>query len=284
MANVLKEEKQRTIIHLLVEGNSIRSTERLTGVHRDTIMRLMVATGHHCRDFLDDTLRGLRLRHVQIDETWTFAKKKQGHLSSEECDNPGLGDQYLFLAMDTDTKLIATYAVGKRTAELTEAFINDLSARMVLPELGDDTARKPQLSTDGWSAYPQAIHTAFADTVDYGVLIKSYSNPESGRYAPPEIVNADRRKIIGNPGLFTICTSHIERQNLTIRTFLRRFTRLSLGFSKKVENLGAAIALHVAHYNFCRRHSTLRMTPAMAAGLVDSFWSLDDLLERISLS
>ncbi|MDB5293128.1 MAG: hypothetical protein JWL69_4369 [Phycisphaerales bacterium] len=275
MANVLPYETKRTVIHLLAEGNSIRSVERLTGVHRDSVMRLLLKVGEGCRTLLDAKMRGLNLRHVQCDEIWTFVKQKQATLAPTNC-NPTVGDQYLWIAFDTDTKLIACYALGKRTSEVANAFMDDLSGRIV--------TECPQISTDGWNGYPGAIGKAFAESVDYGQIVKDFAEPvQPGRYGPPTMVSAERRIIFAGPALdpWSICTSHVERNNLTIRTFMKRFARLSLGFSKKLENLGAAIALHVAFYNFCRVHGTLSVTPAMEAGVTKEVWTLDDLLAAI---
>jgi len=268
----LDSNVKQQIIHLLVEGNSIRSCERLTGVHRDTICRLLVKTGDAARNFLDARLRNMKLRHVQCDEIWTFVGKKQVMVRIGEYDGH-IGDQYLWVAFDTDTKLIACYAIGKRTSEVANAFMDDLASRLVTDV--------PQISTDGWNGYPTAVGNAFGDNVDYGQLIKDFQEPvQPGRYGPPTMVATERRIIFGGPALdrFSICTSHVERNNLTIRTFMKRFTRLALGFSKKLENLSAATALHVAFYNYCRVHSTLRVTPAMEAGLTDHVWELDELL------
>ncbi|MGD0541121.1 MAG: DDE-type integrase/transposase/recombinase [Tepidisphaeraceae bacterium] len=276
MAYVLPEQKQRAIIHLLVEGNSIRSIERLTGVHRDTIMRLAVKVGDKCQKFLNAWMRNLKLRHIQADEIWTFVGCKQGNLKRALVITEGMGDQYLYVAFDQDTKLIATYAIGRRSKEVTQAFMYDLADRLV--------TEHPQLSTDGFNAYPNAVKNAFGDEIAYGQIIKEFAEPiQPGRYGPPVMVAVERRQITGlaDINLNSICTSHVERNNLTIRTFIKRFTRLSLGFSKKLENLAAAVALHVAHYNFCRVHSTTRVTPAMAAGVTDHVWELEELLAAI---
>ena len=278
VANVLRREKQIEVLRLLVEGNSIRSTERLTGVHRDTIMRLVCRFGEACRSFLDEALGNLSLRHVQCDEIWTFVKKKQGHLRGNELRNDRIGDQYLYTALDTDTKLIASFTVGKRSSEMTYAFIADLEKRMVRQPLG--ASDSPQISTDGWRPYVPAIARSFVGSVRHSVLVKQYVNPEVGRYAPPALVKTERHNVQGIRDLATICTSHVERSNLSIRTFMRRFTRLALGFSKKRENLDAAIALYVAHYNFCRMHGSLPGTPAMAAKVTGHPWTLEELLEE----
>jgi IS1 family transposase len=279
VANFLDREKQIQVLRLLSEGNSIRSTVRLTGIHKSTIMRFVVRFGNACREFLDDSLANLNLRHVQCDEIWTFVKKKQGHLHGNELRNDKIGDIYLFTALDTDTKLIASFSVAKRTSEATQAFIADLEKRMVRQPLSDP--QSPQISTDGWGPYVPAIARSFVGSVRHGVLVKNYVNPEVGRYAPPDLVKADRYNVQGIRDLTTICTSHVERCNLTIRTFMKRFTRLALGFSKKLENLVAATAIHVAVYNFCRMHGSLKCTPAMAAGVIDTLWSMDDLYDSV---
>jgi IS1 family transposase len=276
MANVLPKEKQQAIIHLLVEGNSIRSIERLTNVHRDTIMRLAVKAGDKCKAFLNAWMRNLKLRHIQADEIWTYVGCKQHNLARAMVVNPTLGDQFLYVAFDQDTKLIATYAIGKRSKEVTQAFMYDLADRIVTD--------MPQLSTDGWQAYPNAVKNAFGDEIAYGQIIKDFAeSPQPGRYGPPVMVASERRQITGLTDIdkFTICTSHVERNNLTIRHFIKRFTRLTLCFSKKLDNLAAAVALHVAYYNFCRVHGSLRITPAMAAGVTDHVWELDELLAAI---
>ena len=276
MAYTLPRAKQQAIINLLCEGNSIRSIERLTGVHRDTIMRLAVNVGGKCKKFLNAWLRNLKLTHIQADEIWTFVGCKQHNVNKVLVRTPEMGDQFLYVAFDQDTKLIATYAIGKRTTEVAQAFMYDLADRIV--------SDAPQLSTDGFNAYPNAVKNAFGDEITYGQIIKEYAEPvQSSRYGPPVMVAAERRQITGltDMDLKSICTSHAERNNLTIRTFMKRFTRLCLGFSKKLKNLAAAVALHVAHYNFCRIHSTLRTTPAMAAGITDHVWELDELLAAI---
>jgi IS1 family transposase len=272
--NTLAADKRQTVLHLLVEGNSIRSTERITGVHRDTIIRLMVKTGNECRDFLDDTMRGLKLRHLQLDEIWTFVDTKQAHIKPDRVGDDSIGDQYLFVAFDQDTKLIPTFALGKRTAAVTERFMLDLADRIV----HQPGIHIPQLSTDGFTPYPAAVDLAFADEATYGIIIKDYRESEQpGRYGPPELTGTVRRPV-RDVDPKTICTSHVERQNLNFRLFIRRFTRLSLGFSKKRENLAAAIALNIAYHNFCRRPIGLRVSPAMAAGVTDRLWKLDDLV------
>jgi IS1 family transposase len=281
VANILKREKQIAVLRLLAEGNSIRSTMRLTGVDQNTIMRLIVRFGNQCREFLDEGLANLSLRHVQCDEIWTFCRMKERQVARRRLSNATIGDQYLYTALDTDTKLLVTFAIGKRSSEVTAAFVADLEKRLVRQPVADadDT---PQISTDGWGPYQPCIARSFGRSVRHGVLIKNYVNPESGRYAPPDLVKTERINIRGIKDLNTICTSHVERNNLTIRTFMKQFTRLALGFSKKLENLASATALHVAVYNYVRIHRTLGCTPAMAAGVVGELWNMDKLFDAVS--
>lgn len=277
MANHLKSEKRVQILRLLAEGNSVRSTARLTDSQHRTVLRHLVIAGEECRGFLHDNLVELNVRHVECDEIWTFVAKKQKRVRAEESSNPGIGDQYLFVALDQDTKLICTYAIGKRDSVTTQRFMDDLSRRIVTPGFTSDVVR-PQISTDGYASYDQAVASAFGRQVNYGQVIKMYRpNPEAGRYAPSALLSVTRKPMWGQIEPRSISTSLVERNNLTIRTFLRRFTRLSLGFSKKIQNLRAAVALHVFHYNFCRIHSRLKRTPAMAAGVTERLWSINDL-------
>jgi len=280
VANHLKADKRLKILHLLVEGNSVRSTGRLTGSQIRTILSHLVDAGEHCRELMDHSMRNLHLDHLQLDEIWTFCLKKQGKLTQTEKANSLIGDQYLFVALDEQTKLIPSYALGKRNEETTERFIRDLRGRIVVPEnVNVPWDEKPQLSTDGWQSYPPAIDSFFGSTVNYGTIIKAFKETEQpGRYGPPDVVSTERRRIRGVNDLTTICTSHVERNNGTIRQWCKRFTRLTYAFSKKRDNLWAAISLHVAYYNFCRRHSSLRITPAMAAGVTDRLWNINDLI------
>lgn len=218
-------------------------------------------------------MRNLKCQNVQVDEIWTFIGKKQRHL--KDTDNlEELGDQWVFVALDADSKLIPTYLVGKRTAPNANAFIEDLSRRLDTPRV--------QLTSDSMTAYIDAVDLAFGANVDYGQLVKSYEAEPTGagRYSPPHVVSAERKVIIGNPKTFKISTSYVERQNLTMRMQMRRFTRLTNAFSKKLDNLKAAVALHFAHYNFVRIHSSLRVTPAMAAGVTDHLWSISELMRE----
>jgi len=286
MANVLCIEDRILVLHHLVEGTSIRSTSRVTGINQRTILRLLVKFGDACRDFLDQQMRGLELHHLEVDEQWTFVAKKQGRLHDSQKDNPRIGDQYLWLAIDMQTKLIPTFAIGKRSADNARRFMVDLANRIALPvptDTGERVGIIPQISTDGFNAYPEAVDLAFGAYCRYGQLIKDYRNAEQpGRYGPPELVGTDRREVFGPIELDTICTSHAERVNLTTRTLMKRFTRLSLCFSKKLENLVAAVAMYMAYYNFCWQHKTLKgRTPAMVAGITGHPWSMEELFERV---
>jgi IS1 family transposase len=266
----LKAEKKVSVIAAMVEGNSIRSTERMTGVHRDTIMRLVVRAGQNCDRLLDERMRRLSCRLIQADEIWTYVGKKEKRVGYG--DNPEeVGDQYVFVAMDSETKLVPCFRVGKRNAANAWYFVRDLQERL---------AHRVQLTTDGFRPYKDAVDDAFGIEVDYAMLVKMYSDSGQAdtRYSPGEIVDVRTIPITGHPNPRLISTSHIERQNLTIRMQLRRFTRLTNAFSKRLGNLKAALSLHFAWYNFCRIHSTLRVTPAMAAGVCEDVWPISALV------
>jgi IS1 family transposase len=271
--NVLAQDRKLAVIAAHVEGNSIRSIERMTGVHRDTIMRLILSVGDNCARLLDERIRSVRAQRVQVDEIWTFVFKKQARLNGDGFAHPEMGDQYVFIGIDADTKLVISHLVGKRDAATAFYFIRDLKERL---------ANRVQLTTDGFRPYLGAVEDAFGADVDYAQLVKIYGQPvreDDSRdwYKPVRVMAAIPMRVTGDPKFHHISTSYIERQNLTIRMQLRRFTRLTNGFSKKLENLKAAIALHFAHYNFVRIHQTLRITPAMAAGVTDHVWELGEL-------
>jgi IS1 family transposase len=272
--NRLSLARRTQIIGALVEGNSIRSTERMTDTHRDTIMRLMVEVGTGCETIMDEEMRGLSCKRVQVDEIWSYVGKKQREVTKED-DKTRVGDQWTFVAIDADTKLIPAYRVGKRSKVNAVAFISDLSERLT---------NRIQLSSDALGSYVSAVEQVFGEDVDYGQAVKFYEAEPigPGRYSPPKVVRQERAAIVGRPDADHISTSYVERQNLTMRMSMRRFTRLTNGFSKKVENHRAAVALHFAHYNFVRTHRTLRTTPAMAANVTSRLWSLEELVERTS--
>ena len=269
----LQTEQKLRVIAALLEGNSIRSIERITGVHRDTICRLLVATGKTASALLDAHLQNLKCRFIQCDEIWTFVGKKARRVRDD--DSPELGDQWVFVAMDEETKLIPSYVVGKRTAVSTYNLIHDLAQRIT---------NRPQITTDGFRFYIRAIEDCFGADVDFAQLVKLYGDfgqhDSETKYSPSPILEIISKIYQGNPQPERICTSHVERQNLTMRMQMRRFTRLTNAYSKKLENLKAACALHFAHYNFCRIHQSLRVTPAMAANVTNHVWSLETLLQN----
>lgn len=277
--NVTSIEKQIIALNALVEGNSIRSTERMTGLHRDTIMRLLVRAGDKCQEIMDTHLRGVYCKRMQIDEIFTYVFKKEKRLSAKERLQGEYGDQYLFVALDPDTKLVPTFTIGKRNLETTMVFMESLHEKLK----GNG---RIQLSSDGFTSYVRAVEETFGADIDYGQQIKTFaSSPSSSTgmrgYAPPELVECVFQIINGKPDIKHISTSFIERQNLTIRMQIRRFTRLTNAFSKKLENLKAAVSLHFAHYNFMRIHSTLKVTPAMEAKITDHIWGWKELLSYV---
>ena len=271
--NRLSSERQALVLSALVEGNSIRSIERMTGVHRDTIMRLLVRTGDACWCIMDQKMRHLPCKTVQVDEIWTFVKKKQKRLTDTEKKlRRDWGDQYVFVALDADSKLVPAFRIGKRDLATTSRFLHDLEGRL---------ANRIQLTTDAFLPYIPAVEYAFASDVDFAQLLKVYrSMPVGpGRYSPPKIARTEAEAIVGNPDPSKISTSYVERQNLTMRMQMRRLTRLTNAFSKSLVNLKAAVALHFVWYNFGRIHQSLRVTPAMEAGIADSIWTMHDILD-----
>lgn len=258
-------------IKSLLEGCSIRSAERMTGLNRNTIMRLLVYAGKHSARIMDERMRQLPCRRIQCDEIWTFLMKKAKNVKKD--DPADFGDQWVFVALDPDTKLIPAFLVGKRSSNNTQAFMQDVHRR-----IGD---HRIQLTTDAFIFYEKAVEGSFAGDADYAQLKKlygDYGQHGNERYSPSPIVEVISKVKSGVPDPKQISTSHVERQNLTIRMHLRRFTRLTNGFSRKLENLRAAVTLHFAYYNFCRIHTSLRVIPAMEAGLTDHVWNLNELL------
>ncbi len=259
-------------IQCLIEGCSIRSTERLTGLNRNTIMRLLIVAGERTAGKMETMMYGLRPRYLECDEIWTFCGKKQRRV--RKGDSPEFGDQWVFVALDAQTKLVPYFEIGKRTKETTIQFLTGLQQCL--------SKDRFQITTDGWHFY-RSIQGIFAGQADFAQLVKlfgdygQHDSPDA-RYSPPGITEVISKIIDGRPDEDHISTSYVERQNLTMRTQLRRFTRLTNAFSKKLSHLKAAVALHFAYYNFCRVHSTLRVTPAMEAGLTDHIWSLGELL------
>jgi len=267
----LKTEKKLAVLAALVEGNGIRSIERMTGVNRNTIMSLLYRIGGGCDRMLDRRMRNLECRNLQVDEIWCYVGKKKGHMTEEEKKaRPDLGDQFVFVALDADTKLVPLHRIGKRNADNAIKFMQSLEMRLT---------NHVQITTDAFQPYIRAVHKAFRGNVDYAQLHKHYITNGERRYSPPAISGVFHLIMTGKPRLKGISTSYVERQNLTMRMQMRRFTRLTNGFSKKLINLKAACALHFANYNFCRMHQTLKCTPAMAAGITNRLWNLEDLLE-----
>jgi len=269
MANILNTEKQAAVIGALVEDMSIRGIERMTGIHRDTIMRLGVRVGESCTAMMDAAMQKLSCNDIQLDELWAFVGKKQRNIETHE--DSFQGDQYTFVALDRDTKLVPCFRVGKRDKATAVDFLQDLHGRL---------ANRVQLSSDAFKAYAEAVERGFGSEVDYGQIVKVFTATDLGqrRYSPPDIFSSSRHTIQGNPDRSRICTSHIEAQNLTIRMHCRRLTRLTNAFSKKLENFKAAVGLHFAYYNFVKVHGSIRCTPAMAAGVASSPWTVNDLV------
>ncbi len=279
MANRLSTEQRARIIGCLVEGMSIRATVRVTGAAKNTIVKLLVDLGQACAEYQDAALVDLPCTRIQCDEIWSYCYAKQKNVPEEHQDTFGYGDVWTWTALCADTKLVPSWLVGERTVDDAMVFMHDLRNRL---------ANRVQLTTDGHKPYLQAVESAFGADVDYAMLIKLYGEPEGGgnerRYSPAVCTGTDKRVITGNPDEAKVSTSYVERQNLTMRMGMRRFTRLTNGFSKKVENLAHAVSLHYMHYNFARPHKTLTKanhgyltTPAMAAGVADHVWTLTEI-------
>jgi len=271
MSNILPEEKQVAVLTALTEGCSIRSTERMMGVSQPTILSLLVRVGEGCARLMDKRMRGLHCDRLELDEQWSFIAKKQRHVTEED-DPSVVGDVWLFVAIDADTKLVPCYRVGKRDAENTNAFVADLTSRI--------QPGRVQISTDGLSTYVEAVELALGARADFGQIIKSFESEAigPGRYSPPKVTAAEKFVIQGSPDVEKISTSYVERLNLTTRMQMRRYARLTNAFSKKPRNHRAAIGLHFAAYNFTRTHMTTRIT-AMGAGVTNRVWSMTDLLD-----
>jgi IS1 family transposase len=271
MANNLPTEKKVAVVSMLAEGSSIRAIERITGINRNTIMNLGVRIGTACVKIMDAKMRGLASKQIEVDEIWGFigAKRKNAERVG------AYGDVWTFIAVDADTKVIPSFVVGKRDAYHAKTFMDDLASRVT---------HRVQISSDALKAYEAAVESGFGADVDYGQIVKTYSvvnlNKEAAsRYSPAEVVSTEKTIVTGMPDVSKICTSHVESQNLTLRMHCRRLTRLTNAFSKKFENFQAAVALNFAYYNFCKIHGSLRMTPAMAAGVEKSIWTVADLVQ-----
>jgi IS1 family transposase len=272
--NRLSTEKRAHIIGCLVEGNSIRATVRMTGAAKNTIVKLLADLGEACAEYQDGVFQDLPCSVVEADEIWSYCYAKQKNVPEQFKGTPGYGDVWTFTAICADTKLAPSWLVGERTKYDATYFLEDLASRM---------AERIQLSTDGHPMYESSVYQAFGNNVDWAVIQKNYAadTSQGGKYSPPVCTGTKRRVLKGDPDPDRISTSYVERQNLTMRMGMRRFTRLTNGFSRKVENLSHAVSLHFMHYNFARPHKTLKerypRTPAMAAGVADHIWSLEEI-------
>lgn len=268
----LTTDTKAQILRCLVEGSSIRSTERMTGVHRDTITKIVTQVGRGCDRIASDEIRHVHCRELQLDEMWGFVGKKRAHVRAGD-DERQVGDFWTWVALDPESKLVPAHHVGKRTQDDAKALLDTVSKRV---------EGRVQISTDKLAHYRFAIAGKLGrGNVDYGRIVKRFAVEDLGerRYSPPVVVGVDKDKIYGNPDLSRISTSHVERNNLTIRMSMRRLTRLTNGFSKKLDNLKAAVSLHFAYYNFVRVHSSIKTTPALAAGVANRRWRIEELVE-----
>lgn len=267
----LAVDKAVSVLQHLVEGCSVRTTSRITGVHPKTILDLLSVAGERCERLMNERIHGLRVKEVQCDEMWGFIRMKEKTKAAKRSDDPRLGDAYTFVAIERHSKLVLAWHLGRRTERDTVAFTEKLAAA---------TEGNFQVTTDGFAAYRDAIVLSLgAQGVDFAQLVKLYaSNPDETRYSPAACIGCKKTPVFGNPDRAKISTSHVERQNLTMRMQMRRLTRLTNAFSKKWEKLHAMLALYFAWYNFCRVHQTLRITPAMEAGITDHVWEIQELL------
>ena len=269
--NRLPLQKRAQILGMFSEGMSLRSTSRLADVSINTVSKLLVDVGAACMEYQDKTFRNLQCKRIQVDEIWSFCRAKAKNVPEEHRNEFGWGDVWTWTAIDADSKLVPSWLIGNRSAVCASEFIADLKARL---------ANRVQLTSDGHRPYLQAVEAAFGDDVDYAMLQKIYGPAsEQHRYSPPQCVGIRRDMVTGNPDPDHVSTSYVERQNLTMRMSMRRLTRLTNGFSKKIENHMAATAIYFMHYNFARIHKSLRVTPAMAAGVSDHVWSLEEICE-----
>ncbi|MBB6126384.1 DDE-type integrase/transposase/recombinase [Mucilaginibacter lappiensis] len=278
--NKLPTDKRVQIINCLVEGMSLRATSRLVDVSINTVTKLLVDTGKACQNFHDETVHSLTSERVQCDEIWSFVGMKESHVPQEK-KGSGIGDAWTWTAIDADSKLVLSYYVGNRDAQSAWEFMSDVKSRL---------NNRVQLTTDGLRSYLDAVRDTFGKEVDFAQIKKIYAsdNPKGAkrynqrveaRYSPGDFVSAEIVRVIGNPEVKHVSTSYVERQNLTMRMHMRRFTRLTNGFSKKIENHCYAIALHFVYYNFCKIHKTLRVTPAMQAGLTKDVMTIEDIVK-----
>lgn len=273
----LDTKTRALIIRLLVEGNSIRATSRIADVSKNTVNKLLNDAGAACAKYHDEHVRNVKASVIQCDEIWSFTYAKQKNVATAKAAPEHAGDTWTWTALDSESKLIVSYMVGGRDSEYAIGFMDDLRARL---------ANRVQLTTDGHKAYLEAVEGAFGGDVDYAQLVKLYGEPTGQKghereYSPSECAGTKKRVVEGNPDKRLVSTSHVERQNLTMRMHMRRFTRLTNAFSKKVENHAYAVALHFMYYNFVKVHQTLKVTPAMEAGLTDRLWDVEDLVALV---
>ena len=272
--NKLSAEARAQILHLLCEGSSIRAVTRITGASKNTVIKLMIDAGKACGAYHDQHVRNLSTRRVQVDESWSFTYAKQKNVAKAKRQDMAYGDTWTWTAIDADSKLLISWLVGGRDSDFAMGLMDDLRQRL---------ANRVQLTSDGHRAYLEAVEGAFGADIDYAMLVKIYGNPPEAekRYSPAECIGARKTRIEGNPDPRHVSTSYAERQNLTIRMHNRRFTRLTNAFSKKIENHAHSVALMMTYYNFVRIHKTLRVTPAMEAGVTDRLWEVADIVALV---
>ena len=275
--NKLDTKTRKLIIRCLVEGQSIRATARTADVSKNTVTKLLINAGKACADFQDKALRDLPCKRIQVDEIWSFVYAKEKNVKTAKAAPADAGDVWTWVAICADTKLVPSWRVGDRSGETALEIMDDLRGRL---------ANRVQLTTDGLKAYLEAVEGAFGGDVDYAMLVKLYGSLDAGksaarRYSPAECTGIIKRRVEGNPDPATVSTSYVERNNLTMRMSIRRFTRLTNAFSKKIENHTYSVALHFMHYNFCRIHGSLRVTPAMEAGVTDRLWDIEDIVQLV---
>lgn len=270
--NRLSLERRAQILHCLVEGNSIRATSRIADAAKNTVIKLLVDVGKACAEYQNQTLRNLTCKRIQCDEIWSFCYAKQKNIPDKYKGKFGFGDVYTWVAICADSKLVPCWLIGNRDSLTAYHFMKDLASRL---------KHRVQLTSDGLKVYLQAVESSFGSDIDFAQLVKLYGSPSEAetRYSPAECIGTELKHISGNPDPKHISTSYAERQNLTIRMSMRRFTRLTNGFSKKVENLTHAVSLHFMFYNFARIHRTLRVTPAIESGVSDHVWSLEEIAQ-----
>ena len=271
--NKLPPEKRAQILGMMVEGVGIRAISRMTGASKNTVVKLLVDAGRAFAAYQDQALRGLKCQRIQVDEIWSFVYAKQKNVPASMKGRGDVGDVWTWTALDADSKLMVSWLVSDRTAEAAKEFMDDVAERLV---------RRVQISSDGLKSYQPVIAAAFKNKVDYGQIVKVFGQEGTtigtGRYSPPQCIGAEKQIISGTPDPKHISTSFVERQNLNMRMSMRRFTRLTNAFSKKFENHAHSVAIHFMHYNFVRIHQTTRVTPAMAAGVTDKLWGLEDMV------